>query len=278
MEITCPVCERRDGLELRDTTLNMYKCRHCDHAFSLIAPEKRTRYVEEYYNDSHANWFNNPNYWLFEYIRKEAARLVRKKEIKVLDIGCGKGHFLKYLSGRSPDMKLFGADLCDNEPDSRVKFIKTDFLKTDLNDKFDVVCSMAAIEHMDNVSVFLAKIKDILAPGGIVFINTENTGGAVYTAARILKCAGLKTPFYSLYEPAHLQHFTNRSLRALVEKSGLSVISQRNHNYPVKAVNLPPANVFMTAIYSAGIRVLFSAPGRFGILQTIVCKKDQGTV
>ncbi len=269
MEASCTICGNK-SVELKDQRLNMYKCDKCDHAFSLIPVSMKVEYDEDYYAEKHENWFNNPNIWLFSLISRKIREVVGSRGITLLDVGCGKGDFLKFMRAADHSIDLYGIDLSDNEYPG-ITFIKDDFMKSEPDKKFDVVTSMAAIEHVSDVNVFINKMKSVIKAGGLVVVTTDNTGGLFYGIARAMKKFGIKTPFYSLYEPAHLQHFTNKSLRVLFERNGLNVVYQRNHNYPIKAIDLPAAGFLARSIYLAGAWIIFTISFNFGILQTIFC-------
>jgi SAM-dependent methyltransferase len=149
-------------------------------------------------------------------------------------------------------------------------------LKLDLGVKFDVVCSIASIEHVDSPLEFACRIKDLLLPGGIAFIVTDNDDGMIYAAARLLRKVGIRAPYDRLYMAHHLQCFSRKSLRMLVENCGLRVISHKDHNHPVAAVDYPDADIILKAIYAAAVRIIFGLSGLFrtGILQVVVCRKD----
>jgi 2-polyprenyl-3-methyl-5-hydroxy-6-metoxy-1,4-benzoquinol methylase len=250
----------------------MYRCGTCRHSFTLITDEKRVRYTDDYYEEKHANWFNNPNYRLFDFVYSTVIRPIKKRDIRLIDVGCGKGDFLKHIQRRDPGLQLYGFDLSGNSYPG-ITFIKGDFLKDPCQMKFDVICSFAAIEHVDDIGLFVEKLKKMLLPGGVVVITTDNTGGLFYAFARLMKRVGVATPYYSLYELAHLQHFTNRSLKALMERSGFEVVAHRNHNYPVKAIDMPRMHPAISAAYILGAKTVFFLTNRsFGILQTIVCR------
>ena len=252
----------------------MHHCRTCNHSFTLITDEKRVHYTDDYYEEKHANWFNNPNYWLFDFIYSTVIKPIRKKDICLIDVGCGKGDFLKYIRQRNPNLQLYGFDLSENSF-LGITFIKGDFLKDACSMKFDIICSFAAIEHVDDVILFIEKLKEMLLPGGIAVITTDNTDGLFYALARLLKRIGMVTPYYSLYELAHLQHFTNRSLRTLMERNGFRVVAHKNHNYPVEAIDMPRMHPAIKAAYLFCAKSIFLLTNRsFGILQTVVCRKE----
>lgn len=267
----CPICHSDKDIVLQDLALNRYGCAKCVHSFTIVSDDQRTCYNEEYYN-AHVNWFNHPNYWLFNFIYSQIVSRVGRGGIKLLDIGCGKGDFLKHIRKRNAAMGLYGIDLCHNSYPG-ITFMQGDILSERIGMRFDAVTSFAAIEHVGEINLFIERLKSLLSPSGILVIMTDNTGGTFYAVARLLKKMGIKAPYDSLYELAHLQHFTNLSLRKLVESHDLDVIVQKNHNYPIGAINLPSCGVAIKLIYLCGARAIFALPSQFGILQTIICKR-----
>ena len=55
-------------------------------------------YTPEYYEETHRNWFANPNFALFRWIEHQLPAEIRS----VLDVGCGRGDFLKFLRRQRP--------------------------------------------------------------------------------------------------------------------------------------------------------------------------------
>lgn len=271
--IQCTVCEKSEAVVLEDTALRLNRCGVCRHAFKSIPKEQQEKYDEDYFKEAHKNWFDNPDYPLFEFIHDSVIKIKGRGPIKVLDVGCGKGDFLKYLKTRNPELGLYGIDLVNNDHPG-IMFFKGDILENDPGIKFDVICNLAVIEHVDSPHLFIKKIKGLLAPGGIVFTVTDNDDGMVYSAARALKRVGIAAPYDRLYTTHHMQCFSNKSLKLLLEMNGLSTVMHRRHNHPVAAVDYPKSGIFAMAIYKTAIRLVFMASSLCdsGILQINVSK------
>lgn len=273
MDIACPVCGSRDGIVPQDRILNVYGCKKCDHSFTSVTDGRHTQYTEDYFT-THANWFLYPNYWLYDFIYGQVKKARPDGKTKLLDAGCGTGNLLKFLLEKDPGLELYGIDLHPNTHKG-ITFMEGDVLKVKPDIKFDVVTSLASIEHVDDAALFVERLKDLLSPGGIFVVNTVNTRGAFYTTAKVLNKLGIKGPYHSLHELAHLHHFTNGSLKRLLEEHGFEIILQKNHNYPLRAISLPRCGIMRQAVYIFGSAVLFALPSRFGILQTVICRKKR---
>jgi len=274
MKMQCSVCNNSNKVALEDRPLSLYRCGVCGHVFKDIAREKEEVYAEDYFSGPHKNWFNNPDYPLFEFIHKEILKIKGNRPLKVLDVGCGKGNFLKYLNTKNPKLNLYGIDLTDNLYPG-ISFIKGDIFKNEINTKFDVICNLAVIEHLDCPHFFIKKIRDLLSPDGVIFTVTDNDDSLIYGMARILKRAGIGAAYDRLYMTHHLQCFSSKSLMMLMEANDLDLIGHKNHNHPIEAIDYPKAGVSTMAFYAIGVRMIFALSGVFnnGILQIAVCRK-----
>lgn len=274
METRCNICLKNIGVTLEDINLGLYRCNSCGHVFKDIPKERQEKYIDDYFLKTHKNWFNNPDYALFEYIHREILRLKGNKHLRVLDVGCGNGSFLKYLRGRNPQLELYGIDLINNEYPG-IKFIRGDILEEDIGMKFDVIVNITVIEHIGSPHLVMKKLCDHLVPGGIIFTVTVNDSGLIFSIARLFKKLGIDSPYNRLYSDHHLQCFSIKSLKVLMEKYDLDVIMQRKHNYPIKAVDYPEGIFLTMKLYRIGVRLIFSLSAVLnnGINQTVVGRK-----
>lgn len=274
MTVQCPICHDSSKTILRESRLSLYKCNSCLHTFTVIPKEKQEKYDDDYFLKVHKNWFNNPNYRLFNFIYKELLKLLGNEQIQLLDVGCGKGDFLKYIAARNSTAKLSGIDLTYNQH-PRIHFIRGDFLEEKIEIKFNAICNLAVIEHVDNPHLFVQKLNSLLQPGGFLFISTINSNSLIYRIARLLKKVGIRVAHDRLYSVHHLQHYTNQSLKKLMEMNGFDLLLQKNHNYPIKALDVPESNFLIEKFYKFVVWLVFllsSALG-CGTLQTIACRK-----
>ena len=131
------------------------------------------------------------------------------------------------------------------------------------------------IEHINNPVLFVEKVFHILKPNGLVVLNTINSGALIHYIARLLKAFSFRGAFDRLYSHHHLQHYNNKSLANLVKDGGFEIISHKNHNFPLKSVDLPKTNTLIKWIYVSGVAIVFCITNLFGggLCQTIICKK-----
>lgn len=232
----CPICNKDSFLI--DKKMNIYKCIPCNHTSTIIQKDKHENYSKEYFMNKHKNWFNNPNVKLFNLIYKS---LRPRAGTKLLDIGCGKG----------------------------------DFLKTKIKGKFNFVCSFMVIEHLNDPKLLLKKIGYILEDKGVFVLNTINNDSLLYRIARVLKNVRFSVAYNWLYSKHHHQHFTNQSLKKIIYLNGFEVMSHKNHNYPFNAIDIPKSNFLFEKLYKLAVIIIFilSKPFGLGMYQTLICKK-----
>jgi len=268
----CPVCAAPALRDREHPEASLFRCPSCRHRFSRLkaAPEA---YGPDYFLTTHRNWFAHPNDALFGWVE---ARLPKDlAHGTLIDVGCGRGAFLEYLLGKKPHLALTGVDLSSPSRSPGIEFIQSDIM-VDLPDRtFDVVTSFAVIEHVADPADFLARLGALCRPGGLIAIMTLNDQSLLYGAARLLDRLGFGLAFKRLYSSHHLHHFSDTSLSRLVERQGLKIIAQHQHNAPLAALDIPAAGHFGRAILLAGVAGLFALGRLVGrsYLQTIVAQK-----
>lgn len=275
MSLSCPVCSSESKFESKHPEADIYRCPQCDHCFSFINRlHKPEQYKTDYYEQDHVNWFKNPNIRLFRRIYAEMREISGR--LSILDVGCGKGDFLTYLQRRNKAFRLTGIDLSHNVPVDGITFIQGDFLSLDHDQQYDIVVSMAAIEHMPDINQFTNKLLSLCKPGGLVFIMTLNDRSILYTTARWLSRFGIHAPYNRLYSKHHLHHFNIKSLRFLMQETGFTVMKTLRHNIPLAAVDLPRTSPLVDEIMKMGVTGIFLLGAITGrtYLQTVVCRKQ----
>jgi len=269
--MTCPVCGYTP-LNIYDMTLKIIRCPICTHVFTY-GQETSNLYSHDYYSLTHKKWFNNPNTQLFKFICQEIKH--KGASFKLLDVGCGNGDFLMYAQKEYPHAHLTGIDFKTNTADG-IEYISGDFMDTKIDTKFDVIVSLAVIEHLSNPREFMSKITDTLNDNGVLIITTVNNNSLCYIVARVLNRIGFGTAYKRLYNKHHLQHYTNESLCRLIKSyKRVVILKQINHNYSLNSVDVPAVNI-LRLFYLCMIGVMFIISGLFnaGILQTVVCRKN----
>ena len=271
--LPCPVCNAESPLQYRHPEAQLHRCPQCDHCFSN--PESidhQEAYGPEYFQEMHRNWFNNPNRGLF----RKLHRIIRahNPSASVLDVGCGNGNLLKYLHEQSPGMRLAGVDICALPTLDGIELRQGDAFELDFGASFDVVISLAVIEHVADVRTFVEKLRRLAKPGGLVIILTVNDRSLTYALARGLRRLNFAGGFNRLYSKHHLNHFNFESLAHLLTAGGLEILQTIRHHSPLAAIDVPANSPIMGKALRTATWALFQLELLTGrtILQTVVCR------
>jgi len=141
----------------------------------------------------------------------------------VLDIGCGTGEFL--LTCKKNKWNVVGV-----EPNKSARDLTESKLNKkiygDLNElpliKFDVITLWHVLEHVPNLESYIAKLKLLLKPNGVLVVAVPNYKS--YDAKYYKQ-------FWAAYDvPRHLWHFSKKSIQLLFSKQQLVI----KKIYPMK--------------------------------------------
>lgn len=134
---------------------------------------------------------------------------------KVLDIGCGSGHFLyrmrelgfKELTGVDP----FLPDI--DSPDEKIRLIKSDL--AGLEGSYDLIMLHHSMEHMPDQQTQMHHIARLLAPGGVCIVRVPVCSSEAWER--------YGTNWASLDAPRHYYLHTPKSMGLLANGAGLEV-------------------------------------------------------
>ena len=163
--------------------------------------------------------------WWFRqlYARRAAlvAPLMPAQAPRVLELGCGTGHFLGALAALAPGGHYVGMDFAVGEAPAGVRLVAGDVEAALLDEPpFDVVCLWHVLEHLHDPRRALASAFARLRPGGRLVVGTQNFDALSRTLT------GPRWPLNDV--PRHLSHFTPASLRPLVAAAGFTEVRVRH--------------------------------------------------
>jgi len=135
---------------------------------------------------------------------------------RLVDVGCGDGSFL--AAARCAGWQVAGTEL--NPTHARELGLRVERDLADLDDlaPFDVVTMWHSLEHLTDPRGTLETLRTLVRPGGTLFVAVPDAGG---WQARAFGGAWLH-----LDVPRHLYHFDERSLTALLDRTGYAVTRQ----------------------------------------------------
>ena len=153
-----------------------------------------------------------------EVSHRQAAQVERwlaalaRKDLDILEVGCGAGWMCERLR---PFGRVTGTDLAD-EAITRararvpgVNFLSGDFMEVALaKGSFDIVVTLEVLSHVADQPAFLARIAELLRPGGLLMLATQNR-------PVLERCSSIGPPL-----PGQLRHWVDgEQLRRLLAPS-----------------------------------------------------------
>jgi SAM-dependent methyltransferase len=137
---------------------------------------------------------------------------------RLLDVGCGKGHFL--ASARAAGWDAVGLEYAQSSADEAkarygLDVIVADYMTASLGERFDAVTMWHVLEHLPDPLSAIERARSLLVDDGRLLISVPNLSSL---QARIFG-----PDWLHLDLPRHLFHFTPRSLERLLERGGFRV-------------------------------------------------------
>jgi 2-polyprenyl-3-methyl-5-hydroxy-6-metoxy-1,4-benzoquinol methylase len=220
--VGCPICTEDHSKEwFQKNGYSIVACTRCGVRYvnprprpDQLAAFYRREYVAGVPADSpatpHAN--HRPMKLATARLRLALIREFRDKTL-LLDVGCGGGFFVQ--AATEAGWRAVGMDvsLQGHEP-TRLVLAHAEEAPF-RNGQFGVMTAYDVLEHVFCPRTFLTEAHRLLAPGGILLIETPNMAGWL---PRLL---GSKHPF--VRPPDHLTFFTASTLSALLEQTGFRV-------------------------------------------------------
>ena len=157
------------------------------------------------------------------------------KQGRIMDIGCGAGHFLNSMKENGWDVKGVDAsqkarELVKSQFDIDV-ITPEDWFNSD--ETYDIITCWHSLEHVYDPWVYLEKIKTQLSADGVLIVaspNYESTDGNKYGAD------------WAAYDtPRHLYHFTPISMEKIMF----------NNEFLIDEIHRMPFDAFYVSILSS---------------------------
>jgi SAM-dependent methyltransferase len=225
-KVACFVCGQAGGREIGvDNGYRIEECQGCGFAFVNPRPGAAdlARLYEGYYDPDAIvadKWqremgdvFEECGDWLAE----------RDRVGKVLDVGCSFGHLLQTLERRGwQTTGIEPSPVAAGHSRSLLRGVVHHGTFEDvalLPASFDAVVSLYVLEHVNDPRAFMAKVFDVLAPGGEAIIRIPFTR-PLFPLNRLLR-----RPL--MYAPMHLNDFSPRAMEQLGYSLGFSRVEVR---------------------------------------------------
>ena len=230
----CPVCGKTDfknKLVVEDRTVShesfaIVQCAACSFQFTNPRPQEAE--IGKYYesdtyvsHNSAAQGFVNQAYKVARFftMRRKVGLLnkLAPSRGKLLDYGCGTGHFLKAA-------KAAGWQVVGLEPNARAREEASQRLGQPIGQEslasfppgtFDAITLWHVLEHVHTLNETLAQLVALLKPDGVILIAVPNVES--------LDAQHYRELWASYDVPRHLYHFAPKTMAQLLKKHKLTI-------------------------------------------------------
>lgn len=135
----------------------------------------------------------------------------------ILEIGCGKGDFLKTIcaktkaQGKGYDTTYEGVPVDDA---GRVRFFRSYVSSTDIQESFDLIICRHVVEHVPEIGRFFQELRDIAVAAGdpVIVIETPRLEWIVESGA-----------FWDIFYE-HCNYFTESALQEILRRAGFKIL------------------------------------------------------
>lgn len=225
--VACPICG--SDIHSHERTVSGFafvRCRQCSLVY--VNPQPKADALDRIYREK-----SDPQQVIDVYARlatpKVLAEYGRKlsdleqmlgRTGRLLDFACAAGYFLEHAQVRGWD--AHGVDLGPWAAKAAELRGVRNLQIGHLHDlafpahHFDVIYAAQVLEHLQNPLQTLYELRRILRPGGILYVDVPN----YQTLPTLVE----KNDFYLNSPPQHINFFTPRTLRALLERAGFPVV------------------------------------------------------
>ena len=220
----CPVCAGEGTAWFEKRGHLLFRCTRCDTGYlprSAQPDDPSVLYSSAYFEGETEHGY--PTYRRdVELARRNfAQRLAWIERLhppgRVLDVGAAYGYFLE--AARTRGWQAEGVEIAPDcaaeaERTSGAKVVAGDFMEVPLESGFDVITMFDVLEHIADPMGALRRAHELLAPGGLVVVET---GDWQSTWARAL---GARWYFFD--PPQHVVYFSAESLERAMRRAGFT--------------------------------------------------------
>lgn len=231
----CPIC-KSESFELlykgdrHDIGITNVICNNCNHIYINPSPNLESlnyfylNYYRDLYNSSSTpdvNYLNYHHPFIIGTTRNVADILFiysllndLKSPSKVFDLGCAEGYFLSIFQRIQSNIIRDGLELNSKFLSYGLsngwinKGFNTNIENFVFKEKYDIISSSHVLEHILDPVDFLSKLKSGLESSGVIFLEFP---------------VGDRKDVGNYFHIAHVNHFTESSIRYLFELVGLNI-------------------------------------------------------
>ena len=197
--------------------MKIQQCQECGLIFNATLEEEIIPYDDRYENrQSYSPTFTS----LMKGIAEQLVARYALNGALIMEIGCGKGEFLKLIC-RHADAKGIGYDSSCEElstpHENQVRFFKRYATSADVTGRVDAVVCRHVVEHVSQIGAFMQLLADIASKGDsrVVYIETP-------AWEWIVEHETFCDVFYE-----HCNYFPLPTLRYLAMRAGMEVLDHQ---------------------------------------------------
>ena len=248
--VTCPLCDFEPKHQVQLLNNDRYKmglltviCSNCSMVFTNPRPTELS--LRNFYHNDYRNfYFTYPDPSTVEFansfIAKNAIKRAEeiflklreyfpKGELTVLDVGCGEGALLSRIRKSYQTANLFGFEPSPNYASHAGKVSDAtvivggldEFAAACATERFDIITISHVLEHILDPVDLLKRLKNLLKPGGVIYIEVPNIMSTEWNGV-------------GMFHIAHVIQFTPKTITFAVNLAGLSVLRENFGKHLVK--------------------------------------------
>ncbi|HSI91699.1 MAG TPA: class I SAM-dependent methyltransferase [Adhaeribacter sp.] len=259
----CPVCGKSDFknfMVVQDKSVSQESfvivlCENCNLKFTNPRPDQASigRYYESEDYISHSNTTKGIISKAYKVVRsialKEKLELINRiaTKGKILDYGCGTGHFLETCQKDGWEVSGFEPNALANQQAEKTlgKTIEKVSLKDFEPETFQVITLWHVLEHIHTLNETTKELLSLLKPGGALVVAVPN--------ADSLDAKNYRENWAAYDVPRHLYHFNQETMKRFLKKHKLSLEETKPMKYDAYYVSM------LSEKYKAGKTNMFSS-------------------
>jgi SAM-dependent methyltransferase len=220
----CPACHNGSGHTLGSlNSFEVKRCTRCATLFTASLPSTPEA-AEDY-----SSYYDEGNLEIPAFVEHRLEQLVAgferyRDRNRWLDVGCGAGALMRAAARHG--WTSIGTEVAQGAVDAvrsqgfDVRLGELEDLELE-PDSFDVVSAVEVIEHVSDPRRLLEACARLVRPGGVLYMTTPHGRGI---SSRLLG-----TGWSVVSPPEHLQLFSIKGLRCVLNGAGLQISSLRTH-------------------------------------------------
>lgn len=173
-------------------------------------------------------WLHNNNDNSFNYLYKTLRKLISKykKDMSILDIGCGNGYLTKKITKDfknivAIDNSKSAIKFAKKKYKGNIKFINVDLDNFIVKKKFNIILLIEVIEHVYLPDLFLKKIVKFMNKNSILIISTPYHGYLKNLVISLLN--KFDSHFNPLWNYGHIKFWSKKTLTILLNTNNLQI-------------------------------------------------------